>query len=203
MRKATRQVRFCTSPDGVRIAYAVTGTGPPLVKVANWLSHLEFDTDSPVWRHWLAALSERHTLVRYDERGSGLSDWDAADISFEAWVRDLETVVDAAGLERFPLLGIAKGGAIAIAYAARHPERISHLVLYGTSARGRHARAATDEQREEADAMIRSRGSAGARSTRRSGSCLRSSFFPAARPSSTVRSTRCNAWQPRPRTRCG
>jgi pimeloyl-ACP methyl ester carboxylesterase len=154
MRKAT-PVRFCTSPDGVRIAYAMTGSGPPLVKVANWLSHLEFDADSPVWRHWLAALSERHTLVRYDERGSGLSDWDAADISFEAWVRDLETVVDAAGLERFPLLGIAKGGAIAIAYAARHPERVSHLVLYGTSARGRHARATTDEQREEEDTMIR------------------------------------------------
>jgi pimeloyl-ACP methyl ester carboxylesterase/DNA-binding CsgD family transcriptional regulator len=158
MRKVMQQIRFCTSPDGVRIAYAVTGAGAPLVKVANWLSHLEFDAASPVWRHWLTALARHHSLVRYDERGSGLSDWNAADISFEAWVRDLETVVDAAGLARFPLLGIAKGGAIAIAYAVRHPERVSHLVLYGTSARGRLARAATDEQREEADAIIKLAG---------------------------------------------
>jgi pimeloyl-ACP methyl ester carboxylesterase/DNA-binding CsgD family transcriptional regulator len=158
MRRAAQQIRFCTSPDGVRIAYAVTGSGPPLVKVANWVSHLEFDSDSPVWRHWLTELPRHYSLLRYDERGSGLSDWDAADISFEAWVRDLETVVDAAGLEPFPLLGVAKGGAIAIAYAARHPERVSHLVLYGTSARGRRARAATDEQREEADAMLKLAG---------------------------------------------
>ena len=158
MRKVMQQIRFCTSPDGVRIAYAVTGAGAPLVKVANWLSHLEFDAASPVWRHWLTALARHHSLVRYDERGSGLSDWNAADVSFEAWVRDLETVVDAAGLARFPLLGIAKGGAIAIAYAVRHPERVSHLVLYGTSARGRLARAATDEQREEADAIIKLAG---------------------------------------------
>jgi len=158
MRRATQQIRFCTSPDGVRIAYAVTGNGPPLVKVANWLSHLEFDWDSPVWRHWLAALSQHHTFVRYDQRGCGLSDWNAADLSFEACVRDLETVADAAGPRRFSLLGVSQGGAIAIAYAVRHPERVSHLVIYGAAARGRRARAASQAQRDEAEVMIKLAG---------------------------------------------
>lgn len=102
-------IRFCTSGDGVRIAYAITGKGPPLVKAANWLTHIEFDEASPVWRHWLAELSSRHTCVRYDERGCGLSDWDAFDLSFESWLRDLEAVVDAAGLARFALLGMSQG----------------------------------------------------------------------------------------------
>ena len=155
MRGTSQEVRFCTSPDGVRIAYATTGTGPPLVKVATWLTHIEFDRDSPVWRHWLAALSRRHTLVRYDERGCGLSDWNAADISFESEIADLETVVDAVGLARFPLIGISQAGAVAIAYAVRHPERVSHLVLYGAFMRGRHVRAVTEEQREEAEVMIK------------------------------------------------
>lgn len=155
MRSAGQQIRFCTGSDGVRLAYAITGHGPPLVKVANWLTHLEFDWQSPVWRHWLAALSQQHTLVRYDERGCGLSDWNAADVSFDAWVRDLETVVDAARLERFPLIGVSQGGAVAIAYAVRHPERVSHLLLYGEWARGRRARAESREQREEADVMVK------------------------------------------------
>jgi pimeloyl-ACP methyl ester carboxylesterase len=131
------QIRFATSPDGVRIAYASHGAGPPLVKVANWLSHLEFDWNSPVLRPWLVELSRDHTLLRYDERGCGLSDWDAGEFSLDAWVHDLETVVDAQGLERFPLLGISQGGPIAITYAVRHPDRVSHLILYGTYARGR------------------------------------------------------------------
>jgi pimeloyl-ACP methyl ester carboxylesterase/DNA-binding CsgD family transcriptional regulator len=101
------------------------------------LTHIEFDWSSPVWRHWLAELSSDRTLVRYDGRGCGLSDWDAADLSFDAWVRDLEAVADAARLTRFALLGISRGGAIAIAYAARHPERVSHLVLYGAFVRGK------------------------------------------------------------------
>src|SRR5436189_3777981 len=104
-----QQIRFCTAQDGVRIAYATTGNGPPLVKVSNWLSHLEFDWGSPVWRHWLAERSRDHTFVRYDERGCGLSDWDVAALSFESWVSDLATVVDADGVERFPLLGISQG----------------------------------------------------------------------------------------------
>ncbi len=149
-----QQIRFCTSADGVRIAYATTGAGPPLVKAANWLTHLEFDWDSPVWRHWIRELSRDHTFLRYDERGCGLSDWDVPELSFEAWVRDLETVVDAAGVERFPLLGISQGAAIAIAYAARHPERVSHLILHGAYARGCLKRNITPQQRKEAEMMV-------------------------------------------------
>lgn len=150
-----QQIRFATSRDGVRIAYASSGQGPPLVKAANWLSHLEFDWGSPVWQHWLNELSREHTLVRYDERGCGLSDREVADLSFESWVRDLETVVDAVGLQRFPLLGTSQGAAVAIAYAVRHPERVSHLVLYGAYARGRMKRSPTPEQIEEAQIMLK------------------------------------------------
>lgn len=131
-----QEIRSCTTTDGVRIAYALVGRGAPLVKAANWLSHLEYDLDSPVWRHWLRGLARNHLLIRYDERGNGLSEWEVEDISFEAFVRDLETVVDAIGLERFPLLGISQGCAVSVAYAVRHPERVTHLVLYGGYARG-------------------------------------------------------------------
>ena len=148
-----QEIRFCTASDGVRIAYASGGEGPPLVKAANWLNHLEYDWESPVWRHVFHELARDHRLVRYDERGNGLSDWDVEDISFDAFVRDLETVVDAAGLERFPLLGISQGCSVSIAYAARHPERVSHLVLYGGYARGRYKRGLPDE-REQGEAMI-------------------------------------------------
>jgi DNA-binding SARP family transcriptional activator/pimeloyl-ACP methyl ester carboxylesterase len=144
-----QQIRYCRSGDGVTLAYATVGQGPPLVKAANWLSHLEFDWNSPVWQHWLVGLAQNHRLVRYDERGCGLSDWDVADMSFEAWVSDLEAVVDAVGLERFPLLGISQGGSIAIAYSLRHPERVSRLILYGSYARGRLRRDPTPEQVEE------------------------------------------------------
>jgi pimeloyl-ACP methyl ester carboxylesterase/DNA-binding CsgD family transcriptional regulator len=132
-----QKISFCASFDGVQLAYASVGSGPPLVKAANWLSHIEFDGLSPIWRHWIEGLSRRHTFVRYDTRGCGLSDRAPPEISFESWVRDLEAVVDAAKVERFPLLGISQGGAIAVAYAVRHPERVSHLVLYGAFARGR------------------------------------------------------------------
>jgi serine/threonine protein kinase/pimeloyl-ACP methyl ester carboxylesterase len=140
-----QEIHFCTTEDGVRIAYATVGEGPPLVKAANWLSHLEWDWRSPVWRHLLAEFARDHTFIRYDERGNGLSDWNVADLSFEAWVKDLESVVEAAGVDRFPLLGISQGGAVAIAYAVRHPERVSKLILYGAYARGWAAR----EQPEE------------------------------------------------------
>jgi pimeloyl-ACP methyl ester carboxylesterase/tRNA A-37 threonylcarbamoyl transferase component Bud32/tetratricopeptide (TPR) repeat protein len=150
-----QQIRFCTSSDGARIAYATVGSGPPLVKAANWLSHLEFDSNSPVWRHWIRELSRHHTLVRYDERGCGLSDWAGEEFSLEAWVRDLEAVVDALELERFPLLGISQGGPIAIAYATRHPERVSRLILYGSYARGRSHRQLSDHEREEREVMLR------------------------------------------------
>jgi len=151
-----QRIRFCTASDGVRIAYATSGAGPPLVKPANWLTHLENDWESPVWRHWLRELSRGHTLVRYDERGSGLSDRDVPDLSFDAWVRDLETVVDAAGLERFPVLALSQGCAVAIAYAARHPERVTRLVLYGGYAQGAIARARTPQELEEATMLTHS-----------------------------------------------
>src|SRR3954447_19653988 len=133
-----QQIRFCGAADGTRLAWATHGSGPPLVRAGTWLTHLEFDWGSPVWRHWLEGLGEHHTLIRYDERGCGLSDRDVGDGAFglERWVADLETVVAAAGVDRFALLGISQGAALAIAYAARHPERVSRLVLYGGYARG-------------------------------------------------------------------
>lgn len=138
-------IRFCTARDGVRIAYASGGDGPALVKVPNYLSHLEYEVQSPVWRHWLAALSQGRRLVRYDLRGCGLSDREAGTQGVDAWVGDLETVVDEAGLGRFALLGMSAGASTAIAYAARHPERVSKLVIYGGYARGRNKRAAPVE----------------------------------------------------------
>jgi DNA-binding SARP family transcriptional activator/pimeloyl-ACP methyl ester carboxylesterase len=150
----SQTIRFCTSPDGVRLAYAVVGKGPVLVKAANWLSHLEYDWKSPVWRHWLNGLSSNRTLVRYDERGCGLSDWNVENFSLDAWVMDLETVVDALGIERFPILGISQGASIAIAYAVRHPEKVSQLILYGGYARGRYHRDLTAKQREEMEVLL-------------------------------------------------
>jgi pimeloyl-ACP methyl ester carboxylesterase len=133
----TRQeIRFCSTRDGVRIAWASVGSGYPLVKAANWLNHLDYEWESPVWKHWIAELTKYHRFVRYDERGNGLSDREVTDISLEAWVQDLETVVDSAGLDRFALMGISQGGAPAITYAARHPERVSHLILIGVYSRG-------------------------------------------------------------------
>jgi pimeloyl-ACP methyl ester carboxylesterase/DNA-binding winged helix-turn-helix (wHTH) protein len=140
-----QEIRYCTTSDGVRLAYASTGSGPPLVKASNWLTHLDFEWGSPIWRHWYAELSRHHRLVRYDERGNGLSQRDVDDVNFDTWVRDLETVVDAAGLDRFPLLGISRGGPIAIAYAVKHPERVTQLVLYGAFASGLNYRGAPQE----------------------------------------------------------
>ena len=134
--KGRQEIRYCTTTDGVRLAYATTGDGPPLVKASNWLTHLDFEWGSPIWRHWYTALSLHHRLVRYDERGNGMSQRDVPEVSFDTWVRDLETIVDAAGLDRFPLLGISRGGPIAIAYAVKHPGRVTQLVLYGAFAAG-------------------------------------------------------------------
>ena len=131
-----QEIRFCTTTDGVRIAYARVGNGYPLVKAANWLNHLDFEWESPLWSHWIREFTQHHTFLRYDERGNGLSDWEVADVSFDAWVRDLETVVEASGVDRFALFGLSQGGAVAIEYAARHPERVSHLILCGAYSRG-------------------------------------------------------------------
>jgi pimeloyl-ACP methyl ester carboxylesterase/DNA-binding CsgD family transcriptional regulator len=153
MPATTQNIRFITSHDGVRLAYASAGTGPTLIKAATWLSHLEYDWQSPVWSHLLESLSAQYTFVRYDERGCGLSDWAVDDLSFESWVRDLEVLADAVGAERFALLGMSQGASIAIAYAVRHPERVSHLVLHGGYARGRLVRSNTEAEREEVETM--------------------------------------------------
>jgi hypothetical protein len=149
-----QEIKYCQTSDGVRLAYAKVGAGPPLVRPAHWLGHLEYDFELPIFRHLLLGLARDFTLTRYDARGNGLSDWDVGELSLDAWVSDLETVVDAAGLERFPLLGMSQGCAVAIAFAVRHPQRVSHLVLYGGFAVGRFKRPSnTDADRERFAAM--------------------------------------------------
>ncbi|MDM0066610.1 alpha/beta fold hydrolase [Variovorax sp. J31P207] len=150
-----QQIRFCKAKDGVRLAFATTGRGPPLIKVGNWLSHLEYDFSSPVWGHLLEMLSARHTVLRYDQRGTGLSDRNVDTIDFESWVDDLETVVNAAGVGCAPILGISQGVPIAIAYAARHPERVSRLVLHGGYSRGRRRRGGGTCVDEESETFAR------------------------------------------------
>src|ERR1700730_12654528 len=130
-------IRYLTTTDGVRVAWAEAGSGPTLVKSSNWLSHLEYDWESPVFRHWMRFFSEHFRFVRYDERGCGMTDWDASNLSMERWTEDLAAVIDAAKpTEPFTLLGISQGGATCISYAVRHPERVSRLILYGAYARG-------------------------------------------------------------------
>jgi pimeloyl-ACP methyl ester carboxylesterase/DNA-binding CsgD family transcriptional regulator len=144
-----QRIRFCTSADSTRIAYAIDGSGPPLVRTAFYLSHLELDWQCPPWKRYLEEYTRHHTLVRHDLRGFGLSEREVAEHSVEVWVRDLEAVVDAAGLERFAMIGMCHGGAMAIEYAARHPERVSRLVLYGAYARGRAKRGPMDVEMSE------------------------------------------------------
>src|SRR4029079_4673772 len=127
-----QEIRFSRSPDGTRLAYAIHGSGPPLVVASCWLSHLQHDWQSPVWRHFLDDLGAFTMMLRYDERGFGMSDWGVDDFSLEARLSDLETVVDAAGLDRFALMGMSGGSAVPLAYAIAHPDRVSRLILYGT-----------------------------------------------------------------------
>jgi pimeloyl-ACP methyl ester carboxylesterase/DNA-binding CsgD family transcriptional regulator len=150
-----QQIRFCRSFDGTRIAFAATGNGPPILKAPHWLTHLEYEWQSPIWRPWIEAFSSGYTLVRLDERGCGLSERAPRDFSFDAFVRDMEAVADAAGLEKFALFGHSQGGAVAIEYAARHPERVSHLVLLGSYLRGSLRRAATPETQAEIMAQLK------------------------------------------------
>jgi pimeloyl-ACP methyl ester carboxylesterase len=132
-----QEIRYCKAADGVRLAYATVGKGPPILKSAHWLGHLEYDWEMPISQHFLLGLARNHTLVRYDARGNGLSDWDVDQLSLDLWVSDMETIADACGLRRFPLIGFSQGCAVSIAYAARgHPERVSHLILYGGFAKG-------------------------------------------------------------------
>ena len=129
--EAAQEIRFCRSMDGARLAYAVHGSGPTLVVVSCWLSHLQHDWQSPVWRHFLDEMGGITRLVRYDERGFGLSDWNVTDFSLEARLGDLEAVIDALGVDRFALLGMSGNSPVALAYAARHPERVTRLIVYG------------------------------------------------------------------------
>jgi len=131
-----QNIKSFVTQDGVNVAYSQCGGGPPLVKAANWLNHLEFEWRSPIWAHWVTELTRRHTLYRYDERGNGLSDWNIEDFSFQAWVRDFAQLIETIQLDTFPILGISQGGAVAVSYAAQHPERVSKLILCGSFARG-------------------------------------------------------------------
>jgi len=149
-----QEIQFCVTSDGVQLAYARTGSGPPLVKTGNWMTHLEFDFESPIWRRLYRELSRDHTLIRYDARGNGLSDRDIEEVSQELFVSDLEAIVDAAGLGRFALLGISQGCAVSIAYAVRHPERVTHLVLFGGYPVGWAKRARSAAEREQGQAML-------------------------------------------------
>ena len=149
-----QDIRFCTSADGVKLAYATSGEGPPLVMSATWLSHLEHQWQSLAWQPWLDAFSRDHKLLRYDSRGCGLSDRDAHDLAFETWVRDFECVIDAASFRRFDLLATCWGGPVAIEYAARHPERVRRLILYGTYARGRFRRNDRPKEIEKARVLV-------------------------------------------------
>ena len=173
---------YCRAADGVRIAYGSTGSGTPLVKAANWLTHLRFDPMSLVWRHWVRDLSRRYRLVRYDERACGMSDWDVEDVSFDAWVRDLESVVEHLGVQRFALLGISQGGAVATTYAARHPERVSHLVLYGAFPLGRRVRARSEAERRDAEILIELLETGWGREESPFGSMFASQFMPEGSP---------------------
>ena len=172
-----QEIRFCTTSDGVRIAYATTGKGSAVLKAANWLTHLEYDWQNPIWGSLLRSLSHGRLLVRYDERGAGFSDRRVVDISFETFVRDLESVADAAGLDRFALFGASRGCAVSIAYAVRHPERVSHLVLYGGYARGRNRRR-SDEKHADAIMTLFREGYASENRTLHQ--MLKYSFFPGA-----------------------
>lgn len=155
MGELAEQIRFCRSRDGTRIAYGTSGSGPPLVWAQYWNHHLRLDWDSPIWRPWLSMLARRHLLVRYDWRGCGLSDRDGVPFSFESLIDDMRSIIDAAGLGRFALFGMSGGAAVASTYAARHPERVSRLVLYGCQARGRLARSRTKAELEEAQTRLK------------------------------------------------
>jgi len=140
-----QQVRYCRAKDGTKLAFATTGEGPPLVKTANWLNHIEHDWDSPLWQHWIRSFSNRHQLIRYDERGNGLSDWDTPELSLDAFVDDLQSVADCLELDKFDLIAISQGAAVAIAFAVRNPDRLRRLVICNGYAAGWAVRADPDE----------------------------------------------------------
>ena len=144
-----QRIRYLRTSDGVQLAWAEAGTGPCLIKASHWLSHLEYEWESPVWRHWIRFFADHFHFLRWDERGCGMSDWNVGEVSLERWIQDLEAVIAAAAApEPFALLGISSGAAVCVAYAARHPERVSHLLLYGGYARGWAHRGSPEGERE-------------------------------------------------------
>jgi class 3 adenylate cyclase/pimeloyl-ACP methyl ester carboxylesterase len=149
-----QEIRYCRTSDHVRLAWAKVGHGPPLVRTAHWMTHLEYDWANPLRRTTLQKLARRRTLIRYDARGNGLSDWDVSEVSLDAWIGDLETVVEAAGLSRFPLIGISQGCAVSIAYSVRHPQRVSRLILYGGFALGGYRRSSQEREQRKAMATL-------------------------------------------------
>jgi pimeloyl-ACP methyl ester carboxylesterase len=143
-----QHIQYCTTRDGVRLAFSIIGKGSPIVRTPHWFAHLQHDLESPVFRHMLVGPARQHSLLRYDARGIGLSQRDNVELSLDKWVSDLETVVDCAKLDRFILFGLSQGVAQAIAYAARHPERLTHLILYGGFTRGLLHRDNPEKQKE-------------------------------------------------------
>jgi pimeloyl-ACP methyl ester carboxylesterase/DNA-binding CsgD family transcriptional regulator len=147
---SNQQIRFCTSRDGTRIAYAICGSGPMLIRAPHWMSSINLELDSPVWRHWVALLARRHTLIRFDQRGCGLSDREGVEFSFERFVEDFEAVVDAVGPERFDLFGFSGGATTGIAYAARFPDLVNRFIICSSTAYGPLSTAATAKFRQTA-----------------------------------------------------
>lgn len=153
-----QQIQYCTMSDGVRLAYSIIGQGPPIVRTSHWFAHLEHDLESPLYRHFMLDLARCHRLLRYDARGIGLSQRDNIEVTFERWIDDLETVVDRAGLDKFILFGLSQGAAQAIAYAARHPDRVTHLIIFGGYARGPYHRENPEKEKQKIElacALIR------------------------------------------------
>ena len=147
-KRATQRIRYLRTHDGVQIAWADAGSGPTLIKAANWMTHLEYEWESPVWRHWIHFFCDNFRFIRHDERGCGMTDWNVGDLSFDRWVDDLEAIVAAAGPpEPFALLGISQGAATCLAYAVRYPQRVSRLILYGGYARGTYRRGDAEKER--------------------------------------------------------
>ncbi|HEX6125152.1 MAG TPA: alpha/beta fold hydrolase [Pyrinomonadaceae bacterium] len=148
MKKPQQRIRYVRTEDGLKLAWAETGAGPVLIKAANWMTHLDYELESPVWRHWIRFFGEHFRYIRYDERGCGMTDWTVGDLSLDTWIKDLERVIDAADpKEPFTLLGISQGAAACLGYVTRHPQRVSHLILYGGYARGPFRRNDPDRER--------------------------------------------------------
>lgn len=146
--KFSQKIRYARSKDGAKLAWAEAGSGPVLVKAANWMTHLDYEWESPVWRHWMRFFSDHFRYIRYDERGCGMTDRNINDLSFESWVDDLESVIDASDPQGpFALLGISQGAATCVGYALRHPERVSRLILYGGYARGVSCRGDAEKEK--------------------------------------------------------